>query len=137
MNTAIISGNLTKDIELKKTPNGVSTCSFTVAVRRSYKNASGEYETDFINCVAWRSNAEFIAKYFTKGQGIILQGNIQTRNWEDNEGKKHYVTEILVEKTDFVGAKKSENAAPTQNAAADPLEDLPDFDMPDDDGLGF
>ena len=141
MNVAVISGNLTKDIDLKTTPNGVSTCSFTVAVRRAYKNADGEYGTDFINCVAWRSNADFISKYFKKGQGIAIKGNIQTRTWDDQEGKRHYATEVIVEQADFLGGKNGDSSKQTPNESFEndsALDDLPDFDdIPDDDDCPF
>ena len=106
MNCVVISGNLTRDIEMKQTATGVNTCNFSVAVRRGYKNAEGGYDTDFINCVAWRQTAEFIGKYFKKGQAIAIKGVLQTRSWEDAEGKKHFVTEVKADEADFLGAKK-------------------------------
>lgn len=105
MNTAVISGNIATDIELKLTPSNVPVCSFNVAVRKKYRNADGEYGTDFIPCVAWRNHAEFISKYFSKGQGIIVGGSIEVRSW-DADGVKHYKTELNVDNVDFVGAKK-------------------------------
>lgn len=118
MNCVVISGNLTRDIEMRITPNGVNTCSFTVAVRRGYKNTDGGYDTDFINCVAWRQTAEFIGKYFKKGQAIAIKGVLQTRTWEDTEGKKRFVTEVKADEADFLGAKKdaSDSAAPAPEA---------------------
>ena len=130
-NRAIIIGRMTKAGELRTTHNGTSTCSFTVAVDRAFKNANGEKVTDFINCVAWRGQAEFISKYFTKGSVIGVQGNIQTRSYTDKEGNKRTVTEILVDRAFFVGGKErntssGENAAESEFDAIDgDSEDLP------------
>ncbi len=130
-NFAIIIGRMTKSVELKTTQNGTSTCSFTVAVDRAFKNANGEKVTDFINCVAWRGQAEFISKYFTKGSVIGVQGNIQTRSYTDKEGNKRTVTEILVDRAFFVGSKERntssvENASESEYDATDgESEDLP------------
>ena len=130
-NLSIIIGRMTKSVELKTTQNGTSTCSFTVAVDRAFKNANGEKVTDFINCVAWRGQAEFISKYFTKGSVIGVQGNIQTRSYTDKEGNKRTVTEILVDRAFFVGGKEKntssiENASESEYDATDgESEDLP------------
>ena len=130
-NLSIIIGRMTKSVELKTTQNGTSTCSFTVAVDRAFKNANGEKVTDFINCVAWRGQAEFISKYFTKGSVIGVQGNIQTRSYTDKEGNKRTATEILVDRAFFVGGNErntssNENASESEFDAADgESEDLP------------
>jgi len=116
MNKVELSGNLTRDIELKKLPNDTSTCSFTIACRRNFRNKDGEYDADFINCVAFGPQADFIAKYFTKGQGIIVCGEIRTRTWDDTQGTRHWVTEIKVDEVEFNGSKK-EASAPVQQAA--------------------
>ena len=105
-NLAIIIGRICATPELRTTPNGTSVCSFTVAVDRAFKNADGERVTDFINCVAYRNNAEFISKFFHKGSPIGLQGNIQTRSYTDKEGSKRTVTEIVVDKAFFTGSKE-------------------------------
>lgn len=108
-NLAIIIGRTCATPELRTTPNGTSVCSFTVAVDRAFKNADGERVTDFINCVAYRNNAEFISKFFHKGSPIGLQGNIQTRSYTDKEGNKRTVTEIVVDKAFFTGSKEKTN----------------------------
>lgn len=105
MNKAILVGRLTADPELKVTPTGVSVCSFSVAVNRRFANANGERKADFINCVAWRQTAEFICNYFSKGRMIGLVGSIQTRDWTDNEGKKRYATEVVVDEAYFTESK--------------------------------
>lgn len=115
MNKAILIGNLTKDPEKKATENGASVTSFTVAVRRRFKNANGTYDTDFINCVAWRGTADFVAQYFTKGKPISIVGSIQTRDYLNKQGQKVYVTEVNVEEAEFVqGAKAETKETPKQ-----------------------
>ena len=112
-NKVIIGGRLTSDPELKTTPSGISVTSFTVAVNRRGKSD----ETDFLNCTAWRNAAEFITKYFRKGSSICIVGSLQNRNWTDNDGDKHYATDIVVDETYFVDSK-GESTAPSQPASA-------------------
>lgn len=122
LNKAIIMGNLTAEPQIRSTQSGVASCTFTVAVQRRFKNAQGDYDTDFISCVAWRAQAEFLCKYFKKGQAIIVVGAIQTRTYE-KEGRKIYVTEIVADEVSFGGNKK---------------EDAPSFvEIDSDDGLPF
>ena len=104
MNIVILTGRLTKDPEKRSTQNGTATTSFSMAVNRNYKNAEGGYDADFINCVAWRATADFIAKWFKKGSLINIVGSIQTRAYE-KDGRKVYVTEVIVDKAEFGGAK--------------------------------
>jgi len=107
LNIAVIMGRLTATPELRTTPNGISVTSFSVAVDRSYSSRNGgERQTDFINVVAWRSTAEFICKYFTKGQMIAINGSIQTRNYEDKQGNKRTAVEIVVDNANFCGSKR-------------------------------
>ena len=115
MNKAILMGRVTKDIELKHTPNGVAVITFTIAVNRRFAK-EGQTQADFINCVAWRQQAEFIAKYFNKGSMISVVGNIQNRSWDGQDGKKNYTTEIIVDEVYFTGEKK-ENATQGENDA--------------------
>ncbi|MBE7064340.1 MAG: single-stranded DNA-binding protein [Ruminococcaceae bacterium] len=124
MNKVILMGRLTRDPELRTTPSGVSTCSFTVAVDRRYKSADGQTQADFISVVAWRQTAEFVSKYFSKGSRILITGSIQTRTWDDQEGKKHYVTEVVAEDVEFCESKRSEggssyNGGASQSSASD------------------
>lgn len=108
MNKVILVGRLTKDPELRYTAgSNVPVVQTTVAVDRKYKS-EGQPTADFIPIVAWRSTAEFINKYFTKGSRIGLTGSIQTRSYDDNEGKKRYVTEVIVDEVEFVESKKQE-----------------------------
>lgn len=118
LNKVVLMGRLTKEPLLKYTPSNVAVASFTIAVDRNYVKQGEERQTDFINIVAWRTTAEFVAKYFTKGQQVALSGSIQTRTWDDTEGKKHYVTEVVADEVYFADSKKetksSENPAEQQ-----------------------
>ncbi len=105
LNVVVLTGRLTRDPELRTTPNGVSVASFTVAVDRGYQKAGTERQADFINCVAWRNTAEFVAKYFEKGRMIGLEGNIQSRSYQDKEGNKRTATEVVANNVHFVDSK--------------------------------
>ena len=105
MNKAILIGRLTKDPELRTTPTGRNVCQFSVAVSRNFTNANGEREADFINCVVWDKQAENLVKYQKKGNQIAVEGRIQTRNYDDKDGKKVYVTEILASNISLLDSK--------------------------------
>ena len=116
INKVILGGRLTADTELKTTPSGVSVCTFGLAVNRKYSK-EGEQTTDFINCVAWRTTAEFISRYFKKGSSLCVVGNIQTRNWEDPQTKqKRYATEVIVDEAMFVDSKGENSASEARSA---------------------
>ena len=104
-NVVAIMGRLTADPELKHTQSGVAVTSFTLAVQRGYKQG-GEYETDWVDVVAWRQTAEFICKYFTKGQMIAVTGSIQTRSYEDKQSNKRKAVEIVAKEVSFCGSKE-------------------------------
>lgn len=104
MNKVILMGRLTQNPELRQTPQGTFVTNITLAVDRKYTK-DGERQTDFIRCTAWRNTAEFIAKYFKKGQMAAVIGTIETRQWEDGEGKRQYATDILVDEVYFAGSK--------------------------------
>lgn len=106
MNKCVFIGNLTKDIDLASTPSGVSVATFTIAVSRRFTNADGTRETDFINCVAWRTLAENLARYCHKGDKIAVVGAMQTRNYEAKDGTKRYLTELIVDEVEFLSMKK-------------------------------
>jgi len=97
INNSTLVGRLTKNPELRYTGNGIAVCSFNLAVERNYTNSQGERDTDFINCVVWRGTAETLANFAVKGSLIGVTGNIQTRNYENNEGRTIYVTEVVVD----------------------------------------
>ena len=106
MNVVCLVGRLTADPELRQTPNGIPVCSFSVAVNRAYSGANGERQTDFINCVAWRQTAEFISRYFRKGQNIGLNGSIQTRTYQDKDtGKNRTAFDVVINNAYFVESK--------------------------------
>lgn len=107
MNRVILVGRITKDPELKQTNSNISYVQFTLAVNRSYKNANGERQADFINCVAWRQVAELISKYIQKGNQIGVEGQIQTRQYDDPNGITRYITEVLVENLHFLEPRKT------------------------------
>ena len=106
MNTVILMGRLTKAPELRQTQSGTDVTQFTIAVNRRYKDANGEYPTDFINCVAWRQTAGFISKYFAKGAMIAVAGTLQTRKYADKQGAERTATEVVVDNAEFTGEKK-------------------------------
>ena len=129
MNKVILVGNLTKDPELTTTQSGINVARFTIAVQRKFKNANDEYESDFINCVAWRSSAEFIHKYFNKGNKIGVVGSIQTRSYDAEDGTKRYVTEVVVEECEFVQSKKGDSNNQAEDTKQE-LEPIDDDDLP-------
>ena len=131
MNIAIIRGIITKDIELKKTTNGTAAINFYVAVKRDFKNANGEYESDFISCKAFGNTAEMISKYFHKGSGIIIEGHIQTGSFEGQDGKRVYTTDVMVNRVHFdrnntekKEEKEEEFKKEEQKTDSDPFEEF-------------
>lgn len=123
LNKVILMGRLTKAPELRTTNNGTNVTTFTIAVDTGYGE---DKKTDFINCVAWKKTADFVAKYFSKGQMIIVLGRISTRTYEDKNGGKKYVTEVIANEVQF-GESKKADTEPTDNDNFIPLddEDLP------------
>lgn len=111
MNKVILMGRLTRDPELRTTASNLSVCSFTLAVARRYKNAQGERDADFINCVAWRQQADLIAKWFHKGERMLVSGTLQSRNWEDQQGNRRVSTEVIIDEIDFINSGRNETYA--------------------------
>lgn len=107
INNVTIVGRLTRDAELRYTGSGIAVASFTIAAERPFSNAQGEKETDFINCVVWKKTAEALSNYTRKGSLIGVTGRIQTRNYDGNDGKKVYVTEVVAENVRFLEPKKT------------------------------
>ena len=138
-NKVILIGNMTADPELKQTAGGISVCSFSIAVNRRFaRGEQGQQTVDFINIVTWRQSAEFVSRYFKKGNPILVCGQLQTRNWTDNQGAKRYVTEVVADEVSFVAPASAGNAqtgtgytpeaygAPTFNSApAASFEEIP------------
>ena len=148
-NKVILIGNMTADPELKQTTGGISVCSFSVAVNRRFARADqGQQNVDFINVVTWRQQAEFVSRYFKKGNPILICGQLQTRSWNDNQGQKRYATEVVADEVSFVAsATQAPNGvpapqgagsytpeaygAPTFNSAGANFEEIPnDGDLP-------
>lgn len=146
-NKVILIGNLTADPELKTTQNGVSVTSFSIGVQRRFASRNGDnanqQTSDFINIVCWRSTAEFVTKYFSKGKSILICGSLQSRSWTDSNGTKRYTTEVVADEVSFVD-KKTDGATPASVAAAGAPapysanpKDVPFEVMSDDDDLPF
>lgn len=115
LNKAIIAGNITRDIELRQTPSGISVASFSVAVNRSKKRADGKYiqETDFIDCQTWGKKAEFLGRNFRKGDPVCVLGSIRKRQWKANDGTNRYATEVIADDILFAGSKTPQEGAET------------------------
>ena len=112
LNKVILMGHMTADPELKQTTSGISVCSFSIGVNRRYSKADqGQQSVDFINIVSWRQQAEFVAKYFTKGRPILVCGSLQTRSWTDQNGQKRYATDIVAEEVSFVDSRSESSSS--------------------------
>lgn len=109
LNRVVLIGRLTRDPELRYTPNGTASCTFTLAVERNFKNQNGEREADFIPIVTWRQLAENCANYLKKGRLTAVEGRIQTRSYENNEGRRVYVTEVIADNVRFLESAKNED----------------------------
>lgn len=131
---AIITGNLTRDPELRNTPNGASVCSFSVAVNRVYRDSNGEQKEDvsFIDCSAWGKLGEMISQYAKKGTGVLVSGRLDQRSWEDKTtGQKRSRVEIVVEDFNFTGAGR-ENGGSSYSGGSSSSEGSAPSDIPDD-----
>ena len=115
MNKVMLIGRLTKDPDLRYTQSGTAVANFTLAVNRRY-NPNGEQEADFINCVAWQKAAEFVADYFHKGKQMALEGRLQVRSYDGDDGKRRWVTEVVVEQMEFVGSKNDKGNSGNGNS---------------------
>lgn len=108
LNTITIMGRMVRDPEIRQTGNGTSVCNFTLAVDRDYADDNGDRETDFIDCVVWAHTADFVGKYFSKGDLMAVNGRLQLRDWEDKDGNRRRVAEIKVDNVYFGGGKRNE-----------------------------
>lgn len=124
MNCVQLVGRLTSTPELKQTQSGISTTRFTVAVDRRYQKSGEEKRADFINCVAWRQTAEFVCKYFTKGQRIGLEGRITTDKYQDKDGNMRFITDVDVNNVEFVESKGSNGGGYTRPATQNMVDAL-------------
>ena len=144
INNTVLVGRVTKDVELKYTPANQAVAQFTLAVNRTFKNANGERESDFINCVIWRKSAENFANFVKKGALIGITGRIQTRNYENQQGQRVYITEVIAENFQMLESRSQQQgqqqsqpqqraAAPQQNKQPDPFAGGTPMSLNDDD----
>ena len=110
LNRVILMGRITQDLDLRTTAGGQSVLTFNIAVDRNFVKQGEERQADFITCVAWRQQAEFINRYFSKGRLIAIEGNLRSRTYEDKNGTKHYVTEVFVDQVSFTGERAQQNS---------------------------
>jgi single-strand DNA-binding protein len=148
-NKVILVGNMTTDPELKQTTAGISVCSFSIAVNRRFaKTEQGQQNVDFINIVTWRQQAEFVSRYFKKGNPILICGQLQTRTWSDNQGQKRYATEVVADEVSFVGSaqQSAQQTGATQSSYTPDAYGAPAFnsapgasfeEIPNDSDLPF
>ena len=135
INNVVLIGRLTRDVELRYTPTNVAVATFTLAVNRNFKNADGEREADFINCIMWRQQAENLANWTKKGMLVGITGRIQTRSYENQQGQRVYVTEVVaesfqvLEKRDNAANKSSLDNQMPPNFSGQPM-DMSDDDLP-------
>ena len=130
MNRVILIGNLANDPESRTTQSGIAQCSFRLAVQRRFKGANGERETDFLPVVCWRQTAEFAQKYLAKGRKVAVEGSVQTRSYDAQDGSKRYVTEVIADNVEVVGgreegARKPESAQQNRGFTEVDEDELP------------
>ncbi len=136
LNRTVLVGRLTRDPELRYTENGTAVANFTIAVNRPFTNQQGERDADFINCVIWRRPAENLANYMKKGSQIGVDGRIQSRTFEDKDGKTVYVTEVVADSVQFLESKSNNASKPKQEPSNNMFEndgqplDIDDSDLP-------
>lgn len=130
MNNINLLGRLTRDPELRANASGTSVATFTLAVQKDFKNEDGGYDANFINCVAFKHNADFISAYFHKGEQMAVSGKLNTRTYQDKDNRNVYITEVIVNNAYFTGNKKEEKKE-------DNLEDFEDIRTTDDFDLPF
>ena len=118
-NFIIVKGRLSKDVELRTTTSGTQVASFSVAVQRRFAKEGEERQADFFNVTAWGKTGEFVQKYFKKGQEIYIQGRLENRSWDDDQGMKHYATDIIAEQVEFCGSKQTEGEPEKQSVIND------------------
>lgn len=137
VNNVVLVGRITRDPEIRTSSTGTNVCNFSLAINRNFKNNAGEYDADFVNCVAFNQTATLMEQYVAKGQLLSVQGRIQTRNYDDKDGRKVYVTEVVCNTLSFLESKRNANTneqtnvnPQTNNQGFD--QDL-DFSVDDDD----
>ena len=140
MNKVFLIGNLTRDPELTETSGGVSVCHFSIAVNRSYQSNSGERETDFFNCTAWRGLADTVARYVKKGSKVAVSGSVQIRNYEDNQGNRRTAVDVIAQDVEFLTTRQAggddlyDTPASAPDKGSAPARKKPQLESFDDDG---
>lgn len=142
MNKVILTGRLTKDPEAHTTQGGVTRSTFTVAVQRRFKNSAGNYDADFLTVVAWRQTAEYCNKYLQKGRMVAVEGSIQTRSYDAQDGSKRWVTEIIADHVEGIGGREEGEGRPAEAPITPPRNeqqrmDTSGFTEVEDDNLPF
>jgi single-strand DNA-binding protein len=140
MNKVVIVGRLTADPQLNQTRDGISSCRFNVAVNRKFKNEhTGEYDADFISCVAWRQTAEFVSRYFSKGKMIALEGSIRTGKYQDKNHPDvtHYTTDVFVDNVEFVGGKNDSGGGGQSTYQSPRQQSVPQQPAPDNPAMSY
>lgn len=127
LNNVSLVGRLTKDVELRYTQSNVAVATFTLAVNRTFKNENGDREADFINCVMWRQQAENLANWAKKGALIGITGRIQTRSYDNQQGQRVYVTEVVAEQFQLLESRNSQGQQGNQGQRAQTQQETPDF----------
>lgn len=138
MNCIVVIGNIAREPETRTTQSGVAVTTFTVAVQRERRNANGTYDADFLPVVAWRHNSDYVSRYLHKGSKVAVEGSVQTRSYDAQDGSKRFVTEIIADRVE--GLDRRENTQPTQTAQPQkPAEPAgaDDFTEVEDDSLPF
>ena len=125
MNKVVLIGRLTRDPELRYTGSNTPVATFSLAVNRNFSNQQGEREADFINIVVWRKQAENVKNYLTQGSQVAIEGRIQTRTYDDNNGQKRYITEVVADNVEFLGSKNSSNNSNNFNNLSSPSTNEP------------
>lgn len=130
MNRVILIGNLVNDPESRTTQSGIAQCSFRLAVQRRFKGANGERETDFLQVVCWRQTAEFAQRYLAKGRKVAVEGSIQTRSYDAQDGSKRYVTEVIADNVEAVGGREEGERKPESAQQNGGFTEVDDDELP-------
>ena len=136
MNKVILVGNLTRDPELSETPSGIAVCRFSIAVSRDYANAEGNRETDFFNITVWRGRAENCGKYLKKGNKVAIVGSLQTRSYDDKDGNKRYVTDVVASEVEFLTPRGAQGET-DEDTTVSTRRERPQLEAIDDNQLPF
>ena len=137
MNKVILVGNLTRDPELSETPSGIAVCRFSIAVSRDYANADGTRETDFFNITVWRGRAENCGKYLKKGNKVAIVGSLQNRSYDDKDGNKRYVTDVIANEVEFLTPRGAQGDAEDGVESVSTRRERPQMEVMDDNQLPF